>query len=203
MIQLEGVIHWGKLPVPYVAAWSSEDTLSIRKDPLIGGRLALFRNGRRGLIRPMFGQMDESRVRRVVTQRLCQICAQPWKREAYVLDTMFGRTGKQGERPILNEPPSCLKCFDVALALCPGIRRQLDKPKVLFARVRSYEVVVSEVRYVEGGTPDLNAVMKDYKGPPVIGSARPALIDYDVLPIGDLRARLSPLPANDEEDDSE
>jgi hypothetical protein len=71
-----GVIRWGNLPVPYVAAWSSEARIIVRPDPLLSGAPGLFRDGRRGEGRPLFGKMSEARVRRVVREQRCQVCAQ-------------------------------------------------------------------------------------------------------------------------------
>lgn len=181
---IPGVIRWGNLPVPYVAAWSSETKLEIRPDPLVGDRPALFRSGRRGLGTPVFGKFDESRVRRVLVKQLCQVCAEPIRGAGYACDVPCGLSGGA---PLLNEPPACKRCFEVSVAMCPGIQRMLDKPRVLVARVERYDVVMAFMKYVEGGTADLNEVMRDWKGAPVVGPCRPALQEYDVLNPADYR----------------
>jgi hypothetical protein len=99
--RIPSVRYWGKLPVPYVAAWSSEESIHVGRDPLLGGRPALFRGGTRGIGTPMFGKMDESRVRRVVLLRLCQICDGPIGPTGYVVDTIKGAVGGD---PLLSEP---------------------------------------------------------------------------------------------------
>jgi hypothetical protein len=111
--RIPSVRYWGKLPVPYVAAWSSEESIHVGRDPLLGGRPALFRGGTRGIGTPMFGKMDESRVRRVVLLRLCQICDGPIGPTGYVVDTIKGAVGGD---PLLSEPLSCLGCFLTRLA---------------------------------------------------------------------------------------
>jgi hypothetical protein len=109
---IPGVLYWGKLPVPFVAAWSSEDAVRIAPDPLLARKPAMFRSGRRGLGTPMFGKMDESRVRRVIIRRLCQVCAGSLGSAGYVLDTIKGSVGGD---PLLSEPlppiePGQLRC---------------------------------------------------------------------------------------------
>lgn len=175
---LAGVIRWGDLPVPYVAAWSSETTMRVGKDSLIGNRPALFRGGGRGKGKPIFGQMDEARTRVVVVNRLCQVCARPLRGVGYVADVPYGSVNGA---PLVHEPPACRPCFQTALALCPGIARMAALPRMLFARVRRYDAILVTLAPAEGGDEELNRVLTAWRGEPVVGYARPALADYDVL----------------------
>jgi hypothetical protein len=178
---LPGVIRWGQLPVPYVAAWSSETAVRIAPDPLLGKRPALFRDGRRGAGRPLFGRMDEARTRAVVCRRLCQVCAQPLREAGYVVDVPYGTSNGH---PLVHEPPTCRRCFEVSVALCPGIARMASKPRVLVARVRRYEavaVIIGPADEASGGDAQLNAALAAWKGAPPIGYVRPALVDYELI----------------------
>lgn len=177
---IPGVLRWGAFPVPFVAAWSSEDAVRIAPEPLLARKPALFRNGRRGLGTPSFGKMDESRVRRVILRRLCQICATPLRSEGYVLDTAKGSVGKD---PLLTEPLSCLRCFRIALALCPGIARMRGETRALVVRCTAYQPVIVTVRAVDGGDPALNAALERWTGAPPVGYAKYAPEKYDVLPM--------------------
>lgn len=179
---LAGVIRWGDLPVPYVAAWSSETTIRVGKDSLIGNRPALFRGGGRGDGKPLFGKMDEARTRVVVVNRLCQVCARPLRGAGYVADVPYGSAGRA---PLVHEPPACLSCFRVALALCPGIARMAGQPRMLFARVRAYDTILVTLAPADGGDAELNRALGAWKGAAVVGYARPALTDYDVLSLAD------------------
>lgn len=179
--RIPGVIQWGDFPVPYVAAWSSESVPMVRMDKLLYPSMAIFRNGRRGLGRPMFGRMDESRARQVVLQRLCQVCARPLRSRPFVCDVPYARA--EGRYPLLKEPASCERCFYIALGLCPGIARMLEDPKVVVGIVRAYAPVAVTLGPVEGGDPVLNQLMERHarEGTQVIGYVRAAIIEYDAL----------------------
>jgi len=180
--RIPSVLYWGKLPVPFVAAWSSEETIHVAPDPVAGGRPALFRGGTRGLGTPIFGKMDESRVRRVVLRRRCQICAGPLGGAGYVIDTIKGAVGAS---PLLGEPLSCLRCFRVAIALCPGIARLRGGPRAIVVRCTNYQPVIATVTVYEGEgcDPVLNAALRAWKGVAPIGYAKYAPSEYDVLPM--------------------
>lgn len=186
MSELAGVIRWGDLPVPYVAAWTSEATMVIRHDTLMG-EPAIFRTGRRGEGKPIFGKMDESRVRAVVRGKKCQVCARPLGKESFVLDTPFGR---YGTAPIMHEPMACEPCFRLSLALCPGIARLRMRPRAFAAVVRAYECIASHVQPWHGpeGDAELNRVLGEWTGGAVVGHLRCALIDYDLLDLAAFEA---------------
>lgn len=180
-LDIPGVIRWGGLPVPYVAAWSSETSLRIARDPLIENRWALFRGGRRGEGKPIFGQMDETRMRHVVCKRLCQVCTRPFGDQAYVIDHIYGT---YNGAPLINEPATCRRCFEYSVQRCPGIARMAGQPKTIVARVRRYNTIAVEVGPAEGPDADLNLneLLLSWKKERPISYVRPALVDYDVLP---------------------
>lgn len=195
MSGIPGVITWGDLPVPYVAAWSSEDEIEIRREPLLGGRPALFRGGRRGEGKPIFGKMDEARCRQVVLRRLCQVCARPLD-DGWVLDV---DRSAHADKPVLKEPPCCSECFVLTLQTCPGVRRLIDAPPVrlIAARVARYQAVVTLLKPVEGGDPQLNEILTNWKGYPPAGACSVQLDRYDLLPMAYLRRLAEPSPENE------
>lgn len=178
---LPGVIRWGNLPVPFVAAWSSETAIRIARDPLYNNQPAIYRDGGRGLGTPLFGKMAEDRTRFVLARRVCQVCAEPLRGPGYVIDTIVGASG---QKPIYTEPLSCLRCFRVAVALCPGIQRTKQRPRGHLIECSAYEVIASYVGKAEGprADPDLNAALDRWKGDAPIGSARYSPTSWDVLP---------------------
>ena len=184
--RIPNVIYWGELPVPYVAAWSSESGIRITRDPVIGNRPALFRTGERGEGKPIFGKMDEARVRYCVSRRWCQVCARPFGAECFVADVVKGTYGRRS--PIINEPACCERCFYLAIAECPGLQRQRARLRFLAAKVRRYEVIASQLGVVEGGDEDLNEALRNWPGDAPVGYLRLALIDYDILDLGEVRS---------------
>jgi hypothetical protein len=174
-----GVIRHGHLPVPYVAAWSSETDIVIRPEPLADDRPAVFRSGARGAGVPLFGLMSESRCRQVVVLRKCQVCRASTRGLGFVVDVPYG---SMHGWPLIMEPPTCERCFRLSLELCPGIKRLLADKNVLIARVRDYEPVAVTLGAVEsGGSPDLQAALLAWKGPPPIGYIMPALTNYEPI----------------------
>jgi hypothetical protein len=179
-IAIPRVTYWGKLPVPFVAAWSSEITIRIEPDPVIGGRPALFRSGRRKDGTPKFGKMDESRVRFVMAQRRCQVCAESLRGVGYVVDTIKGSVGRD---PLLSEPLACLRCFRVAVALCPGIPTLRESARAIVVRCTSYDLIAATVAPFEGGDPELNAALAFWHGEPPVGYTKFAPREYELLPM--------------------
>lgn len=175
-----GVIRWGKLPVPYVAAWSSEQGWRVDVDPVVGKPCLFVAEGRRGLGTPMFGKMDPARVRRVIAKRLCQVCAQPLGLFGYVADVVLTR---QGGHPVVNEPPACRRCFALAVLQCPGIERQRAKRGFLAAAVTRYQPLLVLLQPAADGDAALNRVLENRK---VYGYARPALVDYQPINLAEL-----------------
>jgi hypothetical protein len=186
---IPGVIHHGALPVPYVAAWSSETEPYVRPCQFAGGRPAIHRRGRRGDGTPLFGKMDERRVRRVIVEKLCQVCAQPLRANGgYVIDIPHSY---ENGHPIINEPAACERCFNEAVLLCPGISRRLGHPRLLIARVRRSQPLAVAIKTHEGSdTPEINAALDAWHGPtPVIGYCRAMLVGFEILRIDDVQPR--------------
>jgi hypothetical protein len=183
---LSRVIRWGGLPVPYVAAWSSETHPRVAPEPILPHRPpAIFRDGRRGLGKPLFGKMDESRVRRVIARGLCQVCANTLPGGVgYVVDAIHGRSGGD---PLLVEPLACLPCFRVAVALCPGITRLREGARTVVLRCSAYERVGVTLRQspAPASVEDvrLNEAIGRWHGAPPLGYLKYIPTVYDVLPL--------------------
>jgi hypothetical protein len=144
----------GGLPVPYVAAWSGEETTRVAVDPVLARALdyrepAAFSSDAPAGARPTLGVMDPARQRRVVVERLCQVCAvelgerhrpnPPWREPLWLVDLrrrggddgegaqlgqdLGGQTIRIGRRmaPLIFEPWVCEDCLAYALQVCPGL----------------------------------------------------------------------------------
>ena len=118
--------HGRELPVPYVAAWTSEmPNYIVRPEPLLGGKLALFRaSGHRGEGDPIFGKMDVGRQRLCILRGICQVCGEPIEGPRWMALLVEHASLPNGqELPAVREPPTCTLCLRTSLRFCPGLRR--------------------------------------------------------------------------------
>lgn len=120
----------GGLPVPYVAAWSSERWAAIRYEPLVN-HVAVYTAGRHGRGRPVFGAMNEPRQRECVILSRCGVCrsdlepAGRWLPNHGRLVEAWAEFG--GVRhDMTTEPPCCQPCATWAALACPGIAGRTD-----------------------------------------------------------------------------
>lgn len=114
------------LPVPYVAAWSSEmdGEWEIRPDPILRGMNAWFaKNGGIGDGKPVLGKMDPTRVREVVINELCQVCRKKLGKHRFAPN--LGRSHPY--MTLLSEPWACLSCAKLAEEFCPGLKKRRHK----------------------------------------------------------------------------
>lgn len=115
------------LPVPDVAAWSSE-LWAIGRDPLVAHPVAILSRGRQGRGRPAFDVMHEGRQRRAVILGLCQVCRSPLPKDSrtgrpagWLPDTSAGDL--LDGCPVSTEPLCCSPCARWSSSVCPGLRK--------------------------------------------------------------------------------
>lgn len=141
----------GGLPVPHVAAWSSERTERVSRDihltRLGWNGPATFSSGGQGEGRAVLGEMEPARQRRAVLDRRCQVCDlelgerhrpnPPWRQPLWLTDIrvkgnddegsvgndLAGQTIRVGRRivPLIFEPWCCEDCLAYAIQVCPGL----------------------------------------------------------------------------------
>lgn len=117
----------GGLPVPHVAAWSSERWGAIRFDPLVG-RQAIFTTGRQGRGRALFGVTNEERQRACMVRRLCGVCAAPlegpgwWPNHDRLIEQKADVDGRTYD--VTHEPPCCHTCATWSATGCAAIGRR-------------------------------------------------------------------------------
>jgi hypothetical protein len=134
------------VPVPYIAAWSTERESDIASGDLVlrtevsTGRAhrdehALDRD-RHGILwhrvawapgqgKPLFADVHTTRQRRVMSRALCQVCAGPaeiWMTPALLWDAHLAQHGPRAPYPT-NDPPVCRRCASLAAACCPELAR--------------------------------------------------------------------------------
>jgi hypothetical protein len=134
-------LRWRGVPVPYIAAWSEEKERYVSEDNNAGGKLAVFRTGRRGGGEPLFGKMDEARQREAVARRRCQVCRAKLDGEPSIALDINYNAVKDGN-PVIQEPPVCRPCARLALTLCPGNRRRREHGELLSFEVYEYTILM-------------------------------------------------------------
>lgn len=115
------VVHG--LPVPHVAAWSSEVWDGFVIDP-VWRMAALSTAGAAGRGQPVWGVINEPRQRRSVGERRCQVCDRPGgATELQVLYSGGLATMASGPRlfEVTAEPPVCPDCAAWSRTHCPGL----------------------------------------------------------------------------------
>ena len=120
-LQDRPVVHG--LPVPYVAAWSSEVWDGYVLDPT-WGLPALSTAGAAGRGVPVWGAINEPRQRRSVGQHRCQVCDRPGSPAELVVIFSGGlQTMASGTQlwEVTAEPPVCPDCASWSRAHCPGL----------------------------------------------------------------------------------
>lgn len=115
------VVHG--LPVPHVAAWSSEVWDGFVVDPR-WGVASLSTAGGQGRGQPVWGAINEVRQRRAVGERRCQVCDRPGTLSSLLVLFSGGlQTMASGRRrlEVTAEPPVCPDCADWSRSHCPGL----------------------------------------------------------------------------------
>lgn len=183
-------LYWRGTPVPYVALWSSETYSHVAFDPNAGGHAALFTAGARGEGEPVWGKMHEPRQRETVAKFRCQVCNCKLKDErAFAMDVPQAMLYEDREIPLLMEPPACMKCIRIALAMCPGNRRRAEAGVLKCYEVMAYKAIGQILQKVEvGGTPALNRILKT--GQRVIGMNKCALTMYREMTLEQLKTEV-------------
>lgn len=132
------------LPVPYVAAWSSEHWAVARWDPLIPGRqMALFTAGRMGRGTPCFDVVNEPRQRESVMTGRCQVCRDPLDRDrrtgipiGFLPQSAIDEEtiGRLDGDPVTAEPLCCESCARFVVEHCCVLARRPAKGIVRVTR---------------------------------------------------------------------
>lgn len=126
------------LPVPHIAAWSSEHWSAARWDPVLPGRqMALFTAGRQGRGSPCFDVMNEPRQRRAVMLGRCQVCDDPlprhertsrptgWLPASVLVTEELGHL--DDGTPVTAEPLCCRSCAEFVVEHCCVLARRPER----------------------------------------------------------------------------
>lgn len=182
--------EWAKVPlelVPYVAAWSTETELLIRRCSTASNRPALCRKQSRGQGVPLLGKMDEFRQRRCWSERLCQVCGREISTKWIGIDSPQSATipGQICPAPVLLEPLACVPCAKTAIEHCPGIARQREA-----GTLRCYVVghcqLIQQIVGPMGNNDKLDRVLAEWKGEPPVGYLKAVLKSYTEVTVEDV-----------------
>lgn len=174
------------VPVPYIAAWSGEQTAERRlvcradgiayadEQPDDRDQYGVLWNGRaraRGVGRPRFGEVHPGRQREAMAHLLCQVCGAPADRDdrgtLWLLEDNRADWSGWPDGLMTAHPPVCLPCARQAAGLCPHLRG-----RYVAVRVRES---------------DACAVLGRRWAPTALGA--PQRLDQRVIPYGNPAAR--------------
>lgn len=111
--------RFGNAPVPWNAAWTSEEFYEVRPCRWVGGRLALWSPHRPGEGKPVFAKPHSVRQRRSIAEMRCTVCGELTP----VTDRWWFKLGDIREGWFMTtEAPVHRKCADFSLAACPHLR---------------------------------------------------------------------------------
>lgn len=105
---------------PWNAMWSAEDRYEVRPCRYAGGQLAMWQPTMPGVGRPMFAEPHCVRQRRSIWEMRCTVCGEHTAGD----DRWWFALGSvQGEYYMTPEAPVHRRCADLALTLCPHLKR--------------------------------------------------------------------------------
>lgn len=119
------LLHYGKMPVPWNAAWSSEMRYELRPCRWVNGKCALWQPHTPGEGVPMFAQPHNVRQRRSITEMRCTVCGEKtpandrwWFR--------LGRVHLDEGLFMTTEAPVHRDCAVFAALVCPHLQGRQD-----------------------------------------------------------------------------
>lgn len=129
------------LPVPFIAAWSGEQTIKRRitwgpdgiayadEEPGDRDQHGVLWNGRaqaHGAGRPRYGEVHPARQRDAMEHLLCQVCGAPADQDEHgtlwLLEDSRADWSGWPEDALTTHPPVCAPCARQAAGLCPHLR---------------------------------------------------------------------------------
>lgn len=118
----------GRVPVPFTAAWTSEERLFLAQCPY-AQRLAICQDVSPGLGKPCFGKPHMQRQREAISRGLCDLCGRPLKNRTKVsLSHARPRANGASALDILQvEPLLHRECARQSLYHCPSLRRDVQQ----------------------------------------------------------------------------
>lgn len=138
--------------VPWNASWTAEDSYEVRNCRWAGGAPAMWSPHRPGQGQPVFAKPHMVRQRRSVAEYRCTVCGEKtdWT------DRWWFGLGEalEGWALVTTEAPVHRACADLALRVCPHLRRLGEAP-------RRWPMPHAVLRAIVGGT----MIEHDYRLP--------------------------------------
>ncbi len=119
-------LYCGGVPVPYVAAWSGEESIFLGTCPY-ARRTAICQVQNRGVGKPKFGTPHMVRQRQAIALGLCDLCGKPLKTCTKV-SLSQARPVPHAAQPmdVLQVEPLLHKaCAAISMRHCPSLKRQI------------------------------------------------------------------------------
>lgn len=147
------MIHFGNVPVPVTASWSSEDRFFLAPCPYFDRRLAISQPEARGIGKPLFGSPHAVRQRRAIARGLCGLCGKPLKTSTKV-SLSHARPqphGANGWAILQVEPMLHRACALASIRHCPSLRRDVENGTLAIRQVTRWraQVAIMSAEYVE------------------------------------------------------
>lgn len=123
---MTGPLTYGSGLVPWNASWTGEDLYEVRNCRWASGRPAIWSPHRPGEGKPIFAKPHMVRQRRSIQEMRCTVCGE----QTPAWDRWWFRLGNQidGWAFATTEAPVHRACADLALRVCPHLRRLDDGP---------------------------------------------------------------------------
>lgn len=116
---MTNLLMFGAAPVPWNAAWSSEDHYEVRPCRWIGGMLGLWSPHRPGEGKPQFAKPHMVRQRRSIAEMRCTVCGEKTPEN----DRWWFKLGDFREGYFMTtEAPVHHSCGAFALTVCPHLK---------------------------------------------------------------------------------
>lgn len=173
--------HRGR-PVPYVAAWTSEDVYTFRPEPLVGGRLAAFNLGRPGEGEPILGKMQQARQRRCAVLGLCEVTGRKLGRHRWATTMGQHRVGGDSNL-VLSMLPVTAAAMRLSLTHCPQLRRMKAAGELELVRVLASRPIVQLLKPSAFGPEGSGAdFLADRQPPgPVVGYVKLEVLEHELV----------------------
>lgn len=146
--------------VPWNASWTAEDAYEVRNCRWASGMPAMWSPHRPGEGRPIFAKPHMVRQRRSVAEMRCTVCGE--RTDAW--DRWWFRLGNRidGWAFATTESPVHRACADLALEVCPHLRKLGDSPV-------PFDPPDAVVKAIIGGPLTERDFALDLKGRKVVG----------------------------------
>ena len=124
---MNGLLMFGKTPVPKTASWSAEEGMFIAPCLYFDKRPAICQADLQGVGTPLFGKPHSVRQRRAIALCLCELCGKTMKATSKI-SLSHARPqphGAEGWAILQVEPMLHAECAAMCVEHCPSLKRDV------------------------------------------------------------------------------